>query len=243
MLVHCGLLRRPSQWQLAVGSVRLLEVQRDLTNAVLWTSETFANQGFDPLGSYERSFGYARNPVLGYYSRDGDPLECIVKHNPSRPKDLLLTVRFDKPIPPGACCNGNHKPIEPIVISLKDLKVGQSGRIAYITPRTTRRLSRLVRGELDWVVMKALEKDRNRRYETANALAADVQRYLADEPVLAVPPSAGYRLRKFVRRNRPQVLAASLVLLALVVGIAGTADNKLPLALGIALGVVHFLRR
>ena len=81
---------------------------------------------------------------------------------------------------------------------------------------------RLVQGELDWIVMKALEKDRNRRYETANGLAMDVQRYLADEPVQACPPSAGYRLRKFVRRNKGPVLAASLVVLALVGGIIGT---------------------
>src|SRR5207302_229801 len=64
------------------------------------------------------------------------------------------------------------------------------------------KLTRLLRGELDWIVMKALEKDRRRRYETANGFAMDVQRYLADEPVLAGPPSAWYRLRKFVRRNR-----------------------------------------
>ena len=64
------------------------------------------------------------------------------------------------------------------------------------------KLTKLVRGELDWIVMKALEKDRNRRYETANGFAADVQRYLADEPVQACPPSAGYRFRKFARRNK-----------------------------------------
>ena len=64
------------------------------------------------------------------------------------------------------------------------------------------KLTRLVRGELDWIVMKALEKDRNRRYETANGFALDVQRYLADEPVQACPPSLGYRLRKFARRNK-----------------------------------------
>ena len=85
------------------------------------------------------------------------------------------------------------------------------------------KLTRLVRGELDWIVMKCLEKDRNRRYETANGLAMDVQRYLADEPVQACPPSAGYRLRKFVRRNKGPVLAASLVLVALLAGIAGTS--------------------
>jgi eukaryotic-like serine/threonine-protein kinase len=84
-------------------------------------------------------------------------------------------------------------------------------------------LARLLRGELDWIVMKGLEKDRNRRYETANGLAADVQRYLAGEPVQAVPPSATYRLRKFVRRNRGPVTAVGLVLFALVVGMLGTA--------------------
>src|SRR5262252_6886141 len=84
------------------------------------------------------------------------------------------------------------------------------------------RLSRLLKGELDWLVMKALEKDRARRYDTANALARDIQRYLADEVVEARPPSAAYRVSKFVRRHKGQVLAASLVLLALVVGIVGT---------------------
>jgi WD40 repeat protein len=84
------------------------------------------------------------------------------------------------------------------------------------------RLARLVRGDLDWVVMKALEKDRARRYETASALGRDVQRFLADEPVEARPPSVRYRVRKFVRRNRGGVLAAGAVLLALVVGVVGT---------------------
>jgi serine/threonine protein kinase len=85
------------------------------------------------------------------------------------------------------------------------------------------KLTKLVRGELDWIVMKALEKDRSRRYETANTFAMDVQRYLADEPVQACPPSAGYRLRKFVRRNKGAVLAASLVMLTFVAGFIGTA--------------------
>jgi serine/threonine protein kinase/tRNA 2-selenouridine synthase SelU len=84
------------------------------------------------------------------------------------------------------------------------------------------KLARLMKGELDWLVLKALEKDRSRRYDTANALARDVQRYLADEVVEARPPSVGYRVSKFVRRHKGQVIAASLVLLALVVGIVGT---------------------
>jgi serine/threonine protein kinase/tetratricopeptide (TPR) repeat protein len=85
-----------------------------------------------------------------------------------------------------------------------------------------RRLAKVVRGELDWVVMKCLEKDRARRYETADALALDLDRFLKDEPVAAGPPSAGYRLRKFVRRNRGPVLAVALVVAALVAGIAGS---------------------
>src|SRR5262249_50688568 len=71
------------------------------------------------------------------------------------------------------------------------------------------KLTKLVRGELDWIVMKALEKDRNRRYETANGLAMDLQRYLHDEPVAACPPSAGYRLRKFARKNRKLLMTAA----------------------------------
>jgi tetratricopeptide (TPR) repeat protein/tRNA A-37 threonylcarbamoyl transferase component Bud32 len=79
-----------------------------------------------------------------------------------------------------------------------------------------------LQGDLDWIVMKCLEKDRTRRYETANGLAADIQRHLANESVVACPPSAGYRLRKFVLRNKGPVLAAGFVLLTLVVGIIGT---------------------
>jgi tetratricopeptide (TPR) repeat protein len=80
------------------------------------------------------------------------------------------------------------------------------------------KLIHLVRGDLDWIVMKCLEKDRTRRYETANGLAMDVRRYLNDEPVLARPPSNVYRLQKLVRRNRAAVTAVAAVCLALVVG-------------------------
>jgi eukaryotic-like serine/threonine-protein kinase len=82
------------------------------------------------------------------------------------------------------------------------------------------KLARLVRGELDWIVMKSLEKDRNRRYETANGFAADLQRYLDDEPVQACSPSALYRLRKFARRNRAVLTSVVVVMAALTVGAA-----------------------
>ena len=66
-----------------------------------------------------------------------------------------------------------------------------------------------MRGDLDWIVMKALAKERERRYESAIGLAQDVERFLNHEPVAAGPPTASYRLRKFVRRNRAQVMAAA----------------------------------
>jgi serine/threonine protein kinase/WD40 repeat protein len=100
-----------------------------------------------------------------------------------------------------------------------------------------RLLARSLRRDLDWIVMKALEKDRNRRYATANGLATDLQRYLANEPVAACPPTVGYRLRKFVTRNKVPVVAAALVAGALVSGIIGTtwglirANDRLFMAL------------
>jgi serine/threonine protein kinase len=86
-----------------------------------------------------------------------------------------------------------------------------------------KKLGSILRGELDWIVMKALEKDRQRRYETANGLAMDIRRYLAGEAVTAAPPSRVYRMRKFVRRHRVAVSAASLVAAALLVAVAGIA--------------------
>jgi eukaryotic-like serine/threonine-protein kinase len=79
------------------------------------------------------------------------------------------------------------------------------------------KLTKLVRGELDWIVMKTLEKDRNRRYETVSGFAADVQRYLNDEPVQACPPSAGYRLRKFVRRNKRALAMVAVAAVAVLI--------------------------
>ena len=85
-----------------------------------------------------------------------------------------------------------------------------------------RQLAALLRRDLDWIVLKCLERDRNRRYETANALAMDIRRFLSHEPVLAGPPSMSYRMGKFVRRNRVAVAAASLVAALFVLGVVGT---------------------
>ncbi len=79
------------------------------------------------------------------------------------------------------------------------------------------KLVRQLRGDLDWITLKALEKDRTRRYQTANALALDVRRHLNDEPVLAGPPTVGYRMGKFVRRHRFGVAAATLLVVLLAV--------------------------
>jgi eukaryotic-like serine/threonine-protein kinase len=83
-------------------------------------------------------------------------------------------------------------------------------------------LRKAVRGDLDWIVMKCLEKDRTRRYETANGLARDVERYLNDEPVTACPPSSGYRLRKFARKYRTGLAVAALAVVLLVAGMVAS---------------------
>jgi eukaryotic-like serine/threonine-protein kinase len=113
---------------------------------------------------------------------------------------------------------------EPAKPSTRMSNVGQAATTASDKRRSDpRKLSRLFRGELDWIVMKALEKDRNRRYETASALAADVEHYLADEPVLACPPSRGYRLRKLLRKHRALVASVAaplaVALFALTAGL------------------------
>jgi serine/threonine protein kinase/tetratricopeptide (TPR) repeat protein len=95
---------------------------------------------------------------------------------------------------------------------------GELTKVAAVRQTDPGKLSRLVRGELDWVVMRCLEKDRTRRYDTASGLARDVERYLRDEPVEARPPSVGYRLRKFARRNRVAAVTAAAVTAALVLG-------------------------
>jgi WD40 repeat protein/serine/threonine protein kinase len=108
--------------------------------------------------------------------------------------------------------------VEPPMPSTRLSSSEQLPAIAAKRRLEPRQLTRVIRGDLDWITMKCLEKERRRRYETANALAMDLQCYLTDEPVLAGPPSPRYRLRKFLRRNRRSVLAAAVVLLASLTG-------------------------
>jgi serine/threonine-protein kinase len=100
-----------------------------------------------------------------------------------------------------------------------------AGVVAANRQSDPRRLGQLLRGELDWVALRALEKDRERRYQTPAALAADVEHYRRDEPVAACPPSVGYRCRKFVRRHRGAVLTGAGALAALLAVVAAVAGS------------------
>src|SRR5947209_2034589 len=109
---------------------------------------------------------------------------------------------------------------EPAKPSTRISTLGQAATTVSVNRNSEpKRLSQLFRGELDWIVMKALEKDRNRRYETASSFAADVHRYLHDEPVQANPPSAAYKLRKYARKHRTAFLLAAGFAALLVAGV------------------------
>ena len=113
---------------------------------------------------------------------------------------------------------------EPARPSTRLSTLGPAAATIFASRRTDAHgLRRTFRRELDWMVMKCLEKDRNRRYESAGALAADVQRYLRDEPVQACPPSAAYRVRKLARRNRRVLVMVSVLALATLIGVGALA--------------------
>jgi len=126
--------------------------------------------------------------------------------------EIRRTIREQEPARPSTCLS---------TMEGADLK-----EIARHRKAEPPGLIHLVRGDLDWIVMKALEKDRTRRYETANGLAVDIQRHLSNEPVLARPPSNLYKFRKFVRRNKLAFAAAVVVIAALFLGL-GTATVAL----------------
>jgi eukaryotic-like serine/threonine-protein kinase len=121
--------------------------------------------------------------------------------------ELLRHIREDEPPKPSTRLSESHDTL---------------ASISAQRQMEPAKLTRMMRGELDWIVMKALEKERTRRYETASGLAQDVQRYLADELVEARPPSAGYRLRKFARRNRAVLATAAAMILLLLAGVAAS---------------------
>ncbi len=123
------------------------------------------------------------------------------------PDEIFRVIREEEPQLPSARLNGSS-----------DLAMIAANR--GVEPN---RLLRVIRGELDWVIVKCLEKDRNRRYDTPSALADDLQRYLNDEHVQACPPSAGYKVRKFMRRNKTVAVAAFIVAVVLIAGMVATS--------------------
>jgi WD40 repeat protein/serine/threonine protein kinase len=110
------------------------------------------------------------------------------------------------------------EPLRPST-ALSTMAMNDATTLAKARKMTAPALANLIRGDLDWIVMKSLEKDRARRYETANALAADIQRHLTDEPVVARPPSTMYRFSRLIRRNKLAFAAAGAVTAALLIGL------------------------
>jgi serine/threonine protein kinase len=139
--------------------------------------------------------------------------ELLTGRTPFETKELLehgidglrRTLRDREPQRPSA-----------LVTTMQGSALTQMARSRHVEPM---KLISLLHGDLDWIVIRALEKDRARRYETANGLAVDVQRFLDNEPVLARPPSRIYRLRKLVRRNQTTFIAGTLVALSLIGGL------------------------
>jgi serine/threonine protein kinase len=115
-----------------------------------------------------------------------------------------------------------EEPVKPST-RLQTLDAAEQTTVARHRQCEPPKLFGIVRGDLDWIVMKALEKDRTRRYETANGLAMDVQRFLKDDAIEARPPSQFYRFQKMVRRNKLVSAAVSAVIMALVLGVIGTS--------------------
>ncbi|MGD9689108.1 MAG: protein kinase [Phycisphaerales bacterium] len=135
----------------------------------------------------------------------GEIQRIIREQEPAKPSTRLLTLRRSR--------GSGSRPA--------------SGTAVAGDEREPARVAALLRGDVDWIVMRCLEKDRSRRYETPAALAADLERHLAGLPVEAAPPSAAYRARKFARRHRAGVAGASVLLLALVAGMVGTTKGLL----------------
>lgn len=143
--------------------------------------------------------------------------ELLTGRTPFDPKELLArgldevrrTIREVEPVRPST--------------RLSTLANADLSAVAKCHHTEAPRLLALVRGDLDWIVMKCLEKDRTRRYETANGLAMDVRRFLQNDPVSARPPSKTYQIRKWVQRHRIGVTASGTVLLALVMGLGITS--------------------
>jgi len=147
--------------------------------------------------------------------------ELLTGHTPFDPKELLAAgldemrrkIREDEPAKPSTRLS-----------TMQAMDLTTVAKRRHVEPP---KLIHLIRGDLDWLVMKCLEKDRTRRYETANGLAADIQRHLRNEPVVARPPSNLYRFQKAIQRNKFAFGSAAAVLLALLIGLAVSVEMGL----------------
>ncbi|MFN0130874.1 MAG: protein kinase domain-containing protein [Verrucomicrobiales bacterium] len=154
-----------------------------------------------------RSDVYSLGVVLYQLLTGMTPLEGKTSRGASL-EEIRRLIREEDPPPPSTAV---HR-----------LDGAMIGNVLHSRQTALREFSRLLRRDLDWIVMKAIEKDQNRRYESVGALAADLQRFLVGEPVTARPPTFGYRAGKFIRRRKGAVAAAALVLLSLVGGLAAS---------------------
>jgi serine/threonine protein kinase len=144
--------------------------------------------------------------------------ELLTGHTPFD-KDTLNNAGFDE-------VRRMIREVEPSRPSQRISTLSGENRSTITSQRRLddRHFARALRGELDWIVMKALEKDRPRRYGSADALAADLQRLLDNHPVLACPPSLKYRIRKWVARNKPLTTSLTLLLVALIAPTAAISE-------------------
>ncbi len=165
---------------------------------------------FNALDIDTRTDIYALGVILYEMLTGSTPIERITFKKAALDEMLRLVREFEPPTPSSRISNS-----------------ATAASVAAIRQTEPAKLGKYVRGDLDWVVMKALSKERQRRYESAIAFSHDVERFLNHEPVSAGPPTASYRFKKFVRRNRAQVIAASLVLLALICGVVGSTVGML----------------
>lgn len=187
------------------------------TEALLVNQATLTEQG-TMLGTIEYM-----SPEQAAFSRDIDTTTDVYSLGVMLYELLVGALPFERPRPDAEGLDELRRLIRESDPPRPSTRLtGNHEDVAAARQTDADGLTRTIRGDLDWIVLKALEKDRTRRYPTVAAFAADIGRYLSDEPVEARPPSATYRVRKFTRRHRGTVAAAIVVLMVLLAGLTAT---------------------